>query len=139
MITSNFTGKVHTPGVGSHPVGVRLSYDAATEPLAVHLTFDEGDGIEVTWVVSRELLMRGSTSLTIYGDGDIRMRYEGHQTGKLIMCFRSDEGHADVIVPQALVLLFLSRTADECAVNSDDEARLVGYQIDDLLAEVLGE
>ena len=49
----------------------QLRYDA-TDPYAVTATFFLGDGLEVAWVLGRDLLTRGLHQQT--GDGDVVLR-----------------------------------------------------------------
>lgn len=117
------------------PIQTELTYDP-DDPLAVKMAFSgyEGDEPNV-WTVSRELLLRGCVSLVPHGTGDARMRYLGPNTNQLILCLKSNEGHADISLNQYQVVEFLNETCD--AVRFGEET--VGDQLDKFLEEVLGE
>lgn len=120
----------------SVPVIAEFVYDPA-DPLAVEIIFDweDGDGPQVVvWTVSRELLLRGVVSRTPYGGGDVRMRYEGEETNRVIICLRNPSGHADVGLNQEQMVHFLNLTTD--VVRFGDEC-LTGA-IDEALKEILG-
>ena len=56
------------------PFEVELRWDAA-DPLSVHLVCKLVEG-DVDWVVGRDLLHRGATSLVRVGEGDVGFRRE---------------------------------------------------------------
>jgi hypothetical protein len=139
MITAILTGRIRVANNlrVNEPVKVSLRFDKR-EPLHVTVTFQEEHQSEpsVEWVVSRELMIKGSESPFAAGTGDFRVMRSpgGFEVG---FCLRSDEGHADVAVPHVLLTAFLDRTRAECALNSHDEEQIIADALDEFLAEVM--
>lgn len=120
----------------SVPVTAEFVYDPA-DPLAVEIIFDwkDIDGEHsVIWTVSRELLLRGVVSREPYGGGDVRLRYEGEEANRVIMCLRNPSGHADIGLNQQQIVGFLNLTTN--AVRFGDEC--LTESIDEALKEILG-
>lgn len=139
MITAILTGRIRVSNNQrvNEPVRVMLRFDKR-EPLHIAVTFQEEGQWEpgVEWMVSREVLIKGSESVAAAGEGDFRvMRAPGGL--EVGFCLRSHEGHADVAVPRVLLTAFLDRTRDECPLNSHDEEQMIAYALDEFLAKVL--
>lgn len=99
------------------------------DPLAVEIVIEDGN----VWTIGRELLQRGATSLASVGDGDVRIKKEGPVSSRLLVCFRSPEGHADVGFNQPHVVRFLKRTEAVCLVGEED----IDAQLDEALEDIL--
>lgn len=115
-------------------IGVRLSYDVENDPLVVTMTFQAAGQGPVDWAVGREQMMRGVVSLTAYGEGDVRFKHES-AIGRLLICLRSNYGHADVGVRQASVVQFLNRTADLCHLGDEPVAAMLDRELEELFGE----
>lgn len=100
------------------PVEAELHYDSEADPLAVRLTFSAPEEEDNVWYFSLDLLKRGVASRNVYGDGDVRFQYMGASDGGLMICLRTLEGHADIWIPQVMVVGFLNRVA---AVVKEDK------------------
>lgn len=112
----------------------RLTYDGVHDPLAVDLTFIEpGSGIEVAWIVSRDLLITGADSPTYTGDGDIKVRV-GYHGGRsvVLLAMEVPEGKCMVALPLTAVKSFLDATRQ--AVPTGGE--MVAKELDEFLASL---
>lgn len=100
------------------PFTVELQWDLA-EPLSTHFIcrLPEGD---VDWIIGRDLLHEGATSLVKVGNGDVTLRREGPSSSRLLVCLRTDEGHADIALNQPHVVRFLERTQTVCKLGEED-------------------
>lgn len=114
-------------------VSLKAIYNPDEDPLAVKLVFQAPGEEEVPWLVSRELLLRGSTSLEPYGDGDLKLRYEGEGSNSLVLCLRSD-GHLDVKVNHRQMVAFLDKTCEAVKFGEEDFAG----RLDEFLEELFG-
>lgn len=134
MITRTFEALVRrTQGVAvNFPVTVTLEYDAGTNPFAVEVVFQPPGEPDVVWSISRDLLVGGLDSSTVYGQGDIRFRYSP-EADAVLMCLKSHEGHADIALPHEEVAGFLEDTEDAAEIS--DEA--CGALVDAFIKEVL--
>ena len=112
------------------PFEAELQWDPI-DPLAVQLILHVPDG-DVVWTIGRELLHKGSTSLTKFGDGDVRFRKEAVVSSRLLVCLNSPEGHADIALNQPHVVRFLNRIEAECALGQED----LTESIDGLIEEI---
>lgn len=131
MVRAEMQGRVARSAAGGAGefIGVVMEY-RAEDPLSVTITF-ETEGGPVDWVVARELLLRGSTSVMPYGEGDLRLRRSGNT---IALCLTSPEGHADVLLPSLDVQVFLEASTDEVPFGSES----VDAGLDAFLKEVLG-
>lgn len=100
-------------------------------PLAVHMVLHLLEG-DVTWVVGRELLQRGATSLLSVGDGDVKVKREGPASSRLLVCLKSPEGHADIGFNQPHVVRFLNRTVAVTPIGEES----LDTQLDELIEEI---
>lgn len=131
MIRAEFQARVGASDLGAsgNLIKVRMSYIATHDPFGVVIEFTE-DGLEgVGWVVGRELLMRGITSTSPYGQGDFKLRRAGNT---VICCLTSHEGHADVLMPYGPLRDFLSATTDSVPVGEEK----VEAELDSFLKEL---
>jgi hypothetical protein len=137
MITTTVPGMVlYVDGKTlAQPIRVELAYDAENDPLVVTATFHTGADDPKVWTVGRELMMRGATSRTTYGDGDVRFRFEGQILNRLMICLRSDGGHADVGLRQTEVVAFLNRTQKACALGDEPVEAILDRELADLFKE----
>lgn len=141
MITHEIAGRiVRVSGTSIDiPVKGTFSYDRDDDPYAVQMIFTvdrrfraDDTAEEVCWRVSRDLLMDGLEKPS--GQGDARVLSD---KDVLILCLRNASGHADMKLSRPQVVHFIAATLEECALG--DEALGVEGQLDDLLAEILGE
>jgi hypothetical protein len=110
------------------PLPVVLQY-MASDPCAVHAVFS-GDGMEVVWVLGRELLRDGLARPI--GDGDVHC-WPSWGTGQelLMISLTSPDGQAVLECAADDVRRFLDRT--EAVVSPGDESYLLGRGMDDEL------
>lgn len=135
MITREFQAKlVRTGGVNVNiQLTVTLSYDPDTDPLAVQAIISAPGENDVVWHFSRELLERSVSNRQPTGRGDVKFRYLGPSEGGLLMCLKNPTGHADMRLPQALVLAFLDETRD-AAIRGE---AFIDAQVDEALEDIL--
>lgn len=103
------------------------------DPLAVQMLFLDENGEIVEWEVSRELLNGGALSPVRYGYGDVRMRFEGFETGRTIMCLMPPKGHACLTVSTDNLLAFLNLTKMVVPLGTES----VGADLDEELKWIL--
>lgn len=113
----------------------RMGYDGVADPLAVQITIGEpGEAaIEVTWIISRDLLIAGADTPTYRGLGDIKVR-AGYHGGRSVVFLAMDvpEGKCLVALPREQVKIFLDATRQ--AVPTGGEA--VARELDEFLASL---
>lgn len=133
------TNKVYCIILKSHGQNCYVPFTATfqwdpIDPLAVQIVchLDEGD---VVWTVGRELLHQGTTSLTGVGEGDVKFQKEGPVSSRMLACFTSPEGHADVALNQPHVVRFLNRTIAALPIGAEG-LDADGGLIDDLIEEI---
>lgn len=114
-------------------VDVALVYDEDYDPLAVKMVFSAPEEEDVEWTLSRELMLRGSSSAFPYGSGDVKFRYLGERDGGLMLCLNNGGGHADIRLPQYEVVRFLEETCEAVPFGSED----IEDSVDDLIKELL--
>lgn len=139
MISSQFEARVKRIDSTDTdvPVQVTLTYDAGTDPFAVQAIFEIPGEDDRVWHFSRELLARGSRSLTPYGKGDVKFRHFPLQ-GALLMCLRTggqgpnEASHADIALPQAEVVQFLKDTHEVAQVTEQECDALVDVFLKEL-------
>jgi Streptomyces sporulation and cell division protein, SsgA. len=132
MINRTFTAHVRVAQNAdvNEPVEVTLSYDGGADPYAVKAAFVITLEEVRIWDFSRELLVNGAHSLIPYGHGDVKFRRFSDED-IVMMCMRSNEGHADVALPLEDVLAFLEDTEEPYAASQECDALL-----DDFLKEL---
>lgn len=114
------------------PVDVEMAYDEENDPLAVQMIFKaEAEG-EVCWIMGRELVMRGVTSETPYGTGDVRFRAEPY-FDRVLVCLRTPEGHADVALNRSDLIDFLNQTQSVCRLGDEPIDDLIDQELKELL------
>jgi hypothetical protein len=92
------------------PMSAQLRYDSS-DPYAVHATFHADDS-EVTWVLSRELLMTGLQA--VCGLGDVRIRPSVESPDSVVhIQLSSPDGVAVLAVGAPDLRGFLLRTCDQ--------------------------
>lgn len=130
------TNQVHAIVLNSNgtncyiPFEVELRWETA-EPLSVHLVCKLPEG-DVDWVIGRELLHQGATSLKKIGEGDVSFRREGPSSSRLLVCLKTPSGHADIALNQPHVIRFLDRTQTVCKLGEED----LTESIDGLIKEI---
>lgn len=93
----------------STPVVIEFVYMPEEDPLAVMMIAHQETEADAVWIFGRELVAAGVKAYVVHvGDGDVRFRNAGR--GELIMCLRSDSGHADIQLPTDDVEAFLADT-----------------------------
>lgn len=119
--------------VGPHSwteVPATLGYEVA-DPYAVRISFGDGDGDGISWLLARDLLRTGLDRPA--GEGDVRL-WPARTTGDvLFLHLRAPSGEALFEMSRAAVAAFLRRT--EQLVPVGEEAALL--QVDDELAALL--
>ena len=114
------------------PVQVEMAFDEENDPLAIQMIFKVEDEDEVCWVMGRELVMRGATSMIPYGTGDVRFRAEPH-LDRVLVCLRSPGGHADIALNRADLIDFLNRTQSVCKLGDEPIDDLIDQELKELL------
>ncbi len=117
------------------PVNVEFGFDPKHDPFAISALF-KGDIVEdeaQVWTFARDLIMRGSTSISCYGDGDVRFQYFPEKEG-VIMCLKNPTGHADVWLDHEELIAFLEKTTELLPVGEESTEEAV----DEILKELLG-
>lgn len=132
MITSKFEGRITGITEGEIPVPVEFAYDEHFDQIPVQMIFTQPLG-DAVWFVDRELLCLGVTSVQATGRGDIKMKWDGHRDGTLLLRLESPEGIAQVALPRRAVVEFLERTTDAVPIGSED----IEETIDELIEEIL--
>lgn len=112
------------------PFEVELRWDAA-DPLSVHLVCKLPEG-DVDWIVGRDLLHKGATSLVKVGEGDVGFKREGPASSRLLVRLETGEGRADIALNQPHVVRFLDRTQTVCKLGEED----LSESIDGLIEEI---
>lgn len=112
------------------PFEVELQWEPAG-PLSVHLVCKLPEG-DVDWVIGRDLLHKGATSLVKVGEGDVGFKREGPNSSRLLVCLKTNEGHADIALNQPHVIRFLERTQTVCKLGEED----LTESIDGLIEEI---
>lgn len=135
MITKEFAAtlaRVNGQSAGI-PFQVVLSYDADEDPFAVQLICQNPGSDDVVWHFSRELLVRGSSSLVPVGIGDVRVMVFGPGGEWVGVCLVSPDGHACLEMPYEDVFDFLNETDDAalCGIEAID------HLIDEAIEEIL--
>lgn len=122
------SGNQHT----SLPIEVELAYDEENDPLAVQMIFKDVNGEEeVCWVMGRELVMRGSVSLTPYGTGDVRFRFDP-PSGSVLVCLETDEAHGDVALDRDALIRFLNATQAACKLGEEPIEALMDRELKEM-------
>lgn len=134
MIRETIPGNVFRSG-GQRvniPIEVELAYDEENDPLAVQMIFRVAVGEEeVCWVMGRELVMRGSTSLTPYGTGDVRFRFDP-PSGSVLVCLETDEAHGDVALDRDALIRFLNATQAACKLGEEPIEALMDRELKEM-------
>ncbi len=118
------------------PMPAQLHYDAA-DPLAFDMLFwtsdDEEEGLR-TWTASRDLLVDAMTSpdREQVGEGDVKFIRQD-KAGRILVCLKSPEGHADIALPTQTVQSFLESSEDDAAEGVKSIHRLVDEAIEGIL------
>jgi len=116
------------PGV---PMSAELRYDS-TDPYAVHATF-RADDSEVTWVLSRELLMTGLQAAS--GIGDVRVQpCEESPESVVLIQLSSPDGVAILAAGSAELRGFLLRTCDQVPPGAEPAFLDLDLKLAQLLA-----
>ena len=114
------------------PVQVEMAFDEENDPLAVQMIFQAQDEDEVCWVMGRELIMRGVTSVIPHGTGDVKFRAEPH-LDRVLVCLRSPGGHADVGLNRTELIDFLNQTQAACKLGDEPIEALMDQELKELL------
>lgn len=113
----------------------RLAYDGVADPLAVQIDITEPGmaAIEVTWFISRDLLITGADTPTYRGLGDIKVR-AGYYGGRSVVFLTMEvpEGKCLIALPREQVKIFLDATRQ--AVPTGGEA--IARELDEFLASL---
>lgn len=134
MISRKMEGIVArgTNGVMNLPVQVELAWDPDHDPFAVMMIVSlpaenstSGVDEEIVWVFARSLLADGLRSLAPTGLGDVRMRLAGPTRVNLIVCLKSPEGHADLLLPVVDTETFLGETRQHTELGDEVTDELV--------------
>lgn len=134
MIQHTVSGHVlKTGGMSVNtPVDVEMAYDEENDPLAVQMIFKVEEEAEVCWVMSRELIMRGTTSRMPYGAGDVRFRAEP-EFDRVLVCLRTPEGHADIGLNRTELIDFLNCTQSVVPLGREPLDDLIDQELKELL------
>jgi hypothetical protein len=119
------------PGQPGVPMSAELRY-VSTDPYAVHATF-RAEGSQVTWVVSRELLMTGLQAVSGIGDVTVRPCPDHPETVVLIQ-LSSPDGVAVLAAGSADLRGFLLRTCDQVAPGAEGAFLARDLKLAELLA-----
>lgn len=114
------------------PVGVKLIFHP-DDPFAVTAVFRNGDENPV-WQFALELLYDALTGPEGRPDGPGDVRF-GRQGTVLRMCLKSDDGHADIILPVDAIESFLDEIQ---ATDNGSHMVIIDDQMNAFLEEVLG-
>ena len=118
-------------GQPSLPMTAELRYES-TDPYAVHATFHADDS-EVTWVLSRELLMVGLQAES--GLGDVRVRPSEDDPETVVLIQLSSPDGIAVLAASAVDLRgFLLRTCDQVPPGAEPEFLDLDLKLAQLLA-----
>jgi hypothetical protein len=113
-------------------IPVEMAFDEENDPLAISMIFKVPDQEEVCWTMGRELVMRGATSSTPYGGGDVRFRSEP-DLNRVLVCLRSAGGHADIGLDRNELIAFLNRTQSACKLGDEPLDDLIDQELKELL------
>jgi Streptomyces sporulation and cell division protein, SsgA len=116
-VTRELTVEVVAPADEPIRVPMVMRYDTA-DPYALHAAFQMGDGDEVPWVFSRELVAVGVSSAS--GRGDVRV-WPAVSDGRQVVCIAliSPDGQALLEAATEDVVDFLSTTYSLCAPGDE--------------------
>jgi hypothetical protein len=111
-------------------VEVRMSWKS-DDPAAITFDFRADDGEEMAkpWTVGRDLVMSGTLSTFMTGNGDAAFRRSGQ---RFVICLSPPDGHSHVEIPLSGVRDFLGDTIVKVPLGQED----VGAQVDAFLADV---
>jgi hypothetical protein len=112
-------------------MSAELRYDS-TDPYAVHATFHAEDS-EVTWVLSRELLMTGLQADSGIGDVRVQPSVESPESVVLIQ-LSSPDGIAVLAASASDLRGFLLRTCDQVAPGAEPAFLDLDLKLAQLLA-----
>lgn len=93
---------------GPEPLEAELRYESA-DPFAVAVAFHKS-GTDVVWVFGRDLLTRGLSEPTGYGDVRVFPSLDSDGRAEVGLVLTSPAGHALVKAPARDVLAFLALT-----------------------------
>jgi hypothetical protein len=113
------------------PMSAELRYDSL-DPYAVHATFRAEDS-QVTWVLSRELLMTGLQAVSGMGDVKVQPAEESPETVVLIQ-LSSPDGVAVLAADACELRGFLLRTCDEVPPGAEPDFLDLDLKLAQLLA-----
>jgi hypothetical protein len=111
-------------------VEVRMGW-TSDDPAAVTFSFRDDDQEELAapWTVGRDLVMSGTLSTFMTGNGDASFRRSGQ---RFVICLSSPDGHSHVEIPLSGVRDFLGDTVVKVPLGQEN----VGAQVDAFLADV---
>jgi hypothetical protein len=112
-------------------MSAQLRYESS-DPYAVHATFHAEDS-EVTWVLSRELLMTGLQAVSGIGDVRVRPSEESPESVVLIQ-LSSPDGVAVLAASSADLRGFLLRTCDQVPPGAEASFLDLDLKLAQLLA-----
>lgn len=130
-VTAEIDLQLVVDGHGGVPLTADVSY-RVSDPYAIEMALDTGQGAPVRWLFARDLLADGLHGHT--GDGDVRIwPSTGSDPDLLNICLSSPDGQAHLQAPLAVVTSFLYRTFD--AVGRGHEHGYINIQdeLDNLL------
>ena len=113
------------------PMTAELRYETS-DPYAVHATF-RADDSQVTWVLSRELLMTGLQAVS--GMGDVKVQpSEEHPESVVLIQLSSPDGVAVLAADAADLRGFLLRTCDQVPPGAEPDFLDLDLKLAQLLA-----
>jgi hypothetical protein len=116
------------------PVSLKLELKFyLSDPLAVNLIFENPDGSEVEWQVSRELLKSGLGGQV--GQGDVSFWPSDSSKNSMSMYFDTEGQSAHMTVASEVVREFLQRTEELLPLGAEEDLVFAGF--DDWLEDHL--
>lgn len=113
------------------PVVAEMAYDPEVDAYGISVVFVQPVGEDVHWSIGRELLIRGATSDTLYGDGDVKLK-RAVQEATTELYLTGPEGTARVLLNEEQLIDFLSATTELVPVGEEDMEGAVDEALEEI-------